>query len=541
MTRQRWMIALAAAVTAAGSGAQAQGLRLTKFTEDFEGVTLGDSVNERQGFPLVTRPADDVDSAPVPNAFTKTGPAGWAVDNTLGTFGGAPTIGNTGVPTGGVAEWEGWSFASKDFWIEADDQQRSTFDLGAGTVAVADPDEYYDLGDGLNPSDLGYYNTSLSTPSIGLTTLGFGVGESVGVQLKFDSSYRVEANDDGHPDPGVDNLNNQSGEVVAVFDSGEVITTSIFDSTIDADATNSTVTRDFFPTDFSATSVQFFYNMGNAGNDWWWAIDNIEAADLDSQTGLPLAPSFTENFEGVALGDSVNERRSLVADRVTAANDDADTTPRPDSWTNTPPAGWSREVNGPATAGADDNDGVYEWEGWSFASKDFWTFADQQGRETFDNASGNVAIADGDEWDDFGPAGSEGDLDTVIETPTIDISDFEDTDELAVKFDSSWRSEDFQTAIVTVDFQDGNGPTEILRWESEAGEFFKDDATNETVFVSTPVPGGATEAVVAFQYIGNNDWWWAIDNVRVGAVPEPTSVVLFGSFALITLGARRRG
>lgn len=37
----------------------------------------------------------------------------------------------------GVTEWAGWSFADKAWWVEtADDQQRSQFELGVGTVAV---------------------------------------------------------------------------------------------------------------------------------------------------------------------------------------------------------------------------------------------------------------------------------------------------------------------------------------------------------------------------------------------------------------------
>ena len=37
----------------------------------------------------------------------------------------------------GVTEWAGWSFADKAWWTEtAEDQDRSTFTLGSGTVAV---------------------------------------------------------------------------------------------------------------------------------------------------------------------------------------------------------------------------------------------------------------------------------------------------------------------------------------------------------------------------------------------------------------------
>ena len=42
----------------------------------------------------------------------------------------------------GVDEWEGWSFADKDFWSSVDDQRRTEFARACGTVAVADSDEY---------------------------------------------------------------------------------------------------------------------------------------------------------------------------------------------------------------------------------------------------------------------------------------------------------------------------------------------------------------------------------------------------------------
>src|SRR5262245_1959398 len=81
------------------------------FSENFDSLPLMDSVNERLGFPHVTRVATDPNSAPIPASFSKTGPAGWSIDNTLGTFNGSPTVGNSGVAGAGVAdfgvdEWE---------------------------------------------------------------------------------------------------------------------------------------------------------------------------------------------------------------------------------------------------------------------------------------------------------------------------------------------------------------------------------------------------------------------------------------------------
>src|SRR5262249_55279678 len=104
------------------------------FSENFDSLagSLGPSVNERiSPTALVTKVATDPGSVPIPNAFSHAGPAGWTVDNNFNAYGAS--IGNVGVPQlgnplYGVDEWEGWSFANKDFWSTvAGDQNRSQF------------------------------------------------------------------------------------------------------------------------------------------------------------------------------------------------------------------------------------------------------------------------------------------------------------------------------------------------------------------------------------------------------------------------------
>ena len=57
--------------------------------------------------------------------------------------------GRTGRPQSGqhgITDWAGWAFVDKQFWLEADDQDRSLFHRGVGTVMVADPDEWQETG-----------------------------------------------------------------------------------------------------------------------------------------------------------------------------------------------------------------------------------------------------------------------------------------------------------------------------------------------------------------------------------------------------------
>jgi hypothetical protein len=91
---------------------------------------------------------------------------------------------------------------------------------------------------------------------------------------------------------------------------------------------------------------------------------------------------------------------------------------------------------------------------------------------------------------------------------------------LELQFDSSWRPEFddnyHQTANITASY-DGGEPIEVLRWESdEASPNYKPYATNETVTVNLANPEGATSVVLTFGlFDAGNDWWWAIDNVKV--------------------------
>ncbi|MBL7184880.1 MAG: LamG domain-containing protein [Phycisphaerae bacterium] len=450
--------------------------RVLLFEEDFEALVLGPNVDEGLA-------GDEV--------WTKTPPFGWIIDDS-----GVPGAGDPA--NDGVAEWAGWSFANKQWWVEAaEDQERSQFVLANGTVALVDPDEWDDL-----PRAPGLLNSFLSTPQIDVSTTEAGAGA---IQLKFDSSWRRE--------------DTQTASVVVQFDDGDPVEVLRYESEgadtgfVKDDAVSEAVTVDI-DRPAAAKKMVVTFGMLDAGNDWWWAIDNVQISGISRERTIV----FAEDFEGLELGASLEESPGTE-----------------EAWTDTPPAGWIVEDSGVPGAGDPATDGVTEWAGWSFANKEFWINTDFQRRNEFELGQGTVAVADSDEYDDADhPAGS---YDTYLTTPAIDVSGFE-ADTLQLMFDSSWRPEVIQTANITVQY-DGGDPTEVLRWESQAGSnFFKDDnSTNETIIVNLDNPPEAVSAVLTFGYFNtSNNWWWAIDNIEVSALPRERAVVFSEDFEGLPLG-----
>ena len=489
------------------------------FQEDFNGLTLGPSVNERQ---LPTATNRTVSAAvpgteSIPNAFTHTPPVGWsqlpdfnnfgnqdllnpdyAVGNQVGNSG----IGSAGDPGSGVDEWEGWSFADFDFWITADTQQREQFSRANNSiVAVVDPDEYDDLGLGLG-RPMNYYNAGLSTNNI-------SVAGKNNVTLAFDSSWRDEARDDRHVNPALNNgsnggeVNDQTAIIYASFDGGTPVPVNIWSSDPNLPEFHDDAVDERAEVPITvpagAQNMKLTFGMLNAGNDWWWAIDNLEVRQGAN------APFWTENFESVALGPSVNER---LTRHTTTTNDDPGSTPVPNSFTHTPPTGWTVD-NSLQGDPIDDNVGNFEWEAWSFSTKEFSAYSSNSQLLGFAKSTGNYAIADSD------AAGGAVTLNTVLQTPTINIAGV-GAGALKLQFDSAWQSSGAQNAVITVDY--GGGETEVLNWKSdELDPGFHETNINETVSLSLNNPAGATTAKVRFKYLdASNEWFWAIDNIKIG-------------------------
>jgi len=216
---------------------------LVLLSESFEGLPLGKNVDEGLAGEKV---------------WTKTAPAGWTIDDK-----GVPGAGNPAQD--GVTEWAGWSFADRLWWTStAGDQNRSQFTLGTGTVAIADPDEWDDASHAA-----GRWATYLSTPAIDIS----GV-QSGSLKLTFDSSWRPEFADYGR----------QTGNLKVSFDGGKPVELFLWESDTSSrnfkpDSTNETVTVEI-DSPAGANKIVLTFGLFDCGNNWWWAIDNVEVTGI---------------------------------------------------------------------------------------------------------------------------------------------------------------------------------------------------------------------------------------------------------------------
>ena len=252
---------------------------------------------------------------------------------------------------------------------------------------------------------------------------------------------------------------------------------------------------------------------------------------------------FSENFEGLTLGP--NQEEALAGTNV---------------WTKTAPTNWIPNDTGmPGGVTDPATNGVTEWAGWSFASKDWWAAtAGDQGRSQFVRGSGTVMIADPDEWDDgpqvhpeFGPGPTYSTAactdvnpclyDTFITTPTFIIPPNIPAGEIRIAFDSSWNPEgqdepdapafapNNQRATINVTYYNNNvpAPKKVLQFDSAPNTLpdYHAQAYSEAVERDLQYDGTSTSMSLTFGLdLAVNDWWWAVDNIRVIVPADPSKL-----------------
>ncbi|MCV6596082.1 MAG: metallophosphoesterase, partial [Mangrovicoccus sp.] len=238
----------------------------------------------------------------------------------------------------------------------------------------------------VKPGDLAPEFAVTSTDlTAGLPAIDSAV-EQVELTLSFDSHWRPE--------------DDQVAEIWAIIDGGAPVRLLRWDSSNTSDFgahENERVELSLLVAD-SASTVELQFAMPQAGNDWYWAIDNLALTGPEGQ-GL-----MSQNFDS-------------LSPQLQSAQDEQSIDPALKGWTQQTPEGWNIE-NGLGMP-----QGTAEWQGWSFTTMAFWTAADGQRRGDFDRASGVFAVADPDEWDDYN-AGSQNqrDFNSTLSTPVISLA-----------------------------------------------------------------------------------------------------------------------
>lgn len=165
-------------------------------------------------------------------------------------------------------------------------------------------------------------------------------------------------------------------------------------------------------------------------------------------------------------------------------------------FTHTPPAGWSIDNSKMGTGG------VAEWAGWAFATDEFWSQSQRdQWRELNVRSRDVFAVADSDEWDDKSHTGS---YDSTLITPKWPVAGGSVKN---LTFQTHYRHEAGQTAQVLVSYNGGT-PSVVKSYTA--------DAVAKSESIALQVPAGATDVQVRFRYSGSNNWYWTVDNVRLG-------------------------
>ena len=175
----------------------------------------------------------------------------------------------------------------------------------------------------------------------------------------------------------------------------------------------------------------------------------------------------------------------------------------PAHFTHDLPEGWSQKVSGVTS-------GEARWNGWTVSDVRHWTWAaGTDERHFFTQGHDQFAIIDSKQQ----RLAERDSMDARMNTAPIDVAG---QDTVALEFDQHYRQgKDGQVAQVAVSYDGG---------EPEVVDKLTHDRYSSHEYFELDVPEGAKTMQVTFGYLGgNDDYWWAVDNVAVRAQFTPAA------------------
>lgn len=411
----------------------------------------------------------------------------WTIDNSQ--------MGNpAGSAAGGVClepGYNGWTAMDVTSWTAEQGAQIGRTALGLAsrnTALVADPDAYYDFDSPGQPGDA--YNSYISR-NYDLT----GYNTST-LEISFDYEFAIE--------------NNQRGTIEVSFDGGT--TWQMVLNLVKGALPNDTILRGpgtfVAGTHFNPTSNQMLFRIGciTAGNNWWFAVDNVHVKTNDGFDDL-------EDFEGLPMVSFLNAPPGATPP-TSPRFDGTDFTNDIPNWTidNSLMGGFCREPG---------------YDGWTAMDVKCWVNEQGgQGRSLLDLGAFDLnaaLVADGDAFYDFsrnfadtGPAPSNS-MNTYIQRE-YDLAAY-DNRTLHISLEYEFRIENQQRGIIEASFDGGQTWTvlrELVKGTSNNGDYLIDAPT---FVASTDFFALQTKKMILrFGYLdAGNNWWMAVDNVKVEA------------------------
>lgn len=430
-------------------------------------------------------------------------PREWTIDNS-----------DMGNPPGSVfclePGYNGWTAMDVGSWTAEQGRQIGRTSLGLdsrNTALVADPDAFDDFKSADQTGD--FYNSYISR-NYDLTEF-----DTSTLQITFDWEFAIE--------------DNQRGTVEVSFDDGETwqLLLDLFKGTLPngrillGPSTFIAGQAGDPEADFVPSGNQMLFRIGclTAGNNWWFAVDNVRVTtgdgfdDLEDFEGLEMVPF---DYDVVNYGGT----RDIRLGRF----DGTDFTNVIPNWNidNSQMPGFSREPG---------------FDGWNCMDVHCWSNEQGgQGRQfwawNFGAFDANAAlIADGDAFYDYdrnfadnGRAPSNS-MNTYIQRE-YDLSGY-DNRTLKISMDFQFRVENQQRGTVEVSF-DG-GTTWVMLQELTTpldgdGNFINNGYIERSASEQPYVAGTDFAArqsntmILRLGYLdAGNNWWFAVDNIRIEA------------------------